>query len=308
MRQPVRAPVAAGTFYPADPRRLEAGVRALLDQALGPVAPRPVALVVPHAGYVYSGLVAADGWRQTEGQRYDLVALLGPNHTVAHFSGTAVFLGSGFRTPLGVVPVDERAAAALLAADHECVSDPLPHEREHSIEVQLPFLQVALPGVPILPVVVASEDPHRCARFGVALANVLAGRHALVVASSDLSHYPGHADAVAADRAVLAAIARLDPDGLRRTLDAEERAGRRGLATCACGASPLLATLAAARTLGATRGTVVSHANSGDVPAGDRERVVGYGAVSFTAGEPGADLAALDAPPHVPRSDPGRGR
>ena len=137
---------------------------------------------------------------------------------------------------------------------------------------------------------------------------MLAGRRALVVASSDLSHYPGYDDAVAADRAVLAAVARMDPDGLRRTLDAEERAGRRGLATCACGAAPLFATLAAARALGATRGAVVSHANSGDVPAGDRERVVGYGAVVFTAGEPGADLAALDAPPHVPRPARGSGR
>jgi hypothetical protein len=308
MRQPVRSPVVAGTFYPADARRLEATVRALLDQALPPLASRPIALVVPHAGYVYSGLVAADGWRQAEAQRYDLVALLAPNHTVAGFSGVAVFLGSGFRTPLGVVPADEAAAAALLAADPGCTSDPLPHEREHAIEVQLPFVQLVLPGVPILPVVVGSEDPDRAARFGVALAGVLADRRALIVSSSDLSHYPRHEDARAADRAVLAAIARLDPGGLRRTLDAEEHAGRPGLSTCACGAAPLLATLAAARALGATRGTVLSHANSGDVPAGDRDRVVGYGAVSITAGEPGADLAALDAPPHVLRPHPGAGR
>lgn len=308
MRQAVRSPVAAGTFYPAEAKRLEAGVRALLDQALPPLGPRPIALVVPHAGYVYSGLVAADGWRQAEGQRYDLVVLLGPNHTTAGFSGTAVFLGSGFRTPLGVVPVDEPAAAALLAADHESTSDPLPHEQEHAIEVQLPFVQAVLPGVPILPVVVASEDPQRCERFGVALAGVVAGRHALVVSSSDLSHYPRYEDAVAADRAVLAAIARLDPAGLRHTIAAEERAGRRGLSTCACGISPLLATLAAARALGATRGTVLSHANSGDAPGGDRGRVVGYGSVAITAGEPGAELAALDAPPHVPRRVPGNER
>lgn len=308
MRQAVRSPVAAGTFYPADAKRLETGVRTLLDQALPPRGARPIALVVPHAGYVYSGLIAADGWRQSEGHRYDLVVLLGPNHTVAYFSGIAVFLGSGFRTPLGVVPVDEPAAAALLAADHESTSDPLPHEREHSLEVQLPFVQTVLPGVPILPVVVGSEDPHRCERFGVALANVLAGRRALIVSSSDLSHYPRYEDARAADRAVLAAIARLDPEGLRRTVAAEEHAGRPGLTTCACGVSPLLATLAAARTLGATRGTVLSHANSGDAVAGDRERVVGYGAVTITVGEPGADLAALDAPPHVLRRAPRDGR
>ena len=303
MRPAVRSPVVAGSFYPAEPARLEATVRSLLEQALPPLASRPIALVVPHAGYVYSGLIAADGWRQTENQRYDLVVLLGPNHTVADFSGVAVFLGDGFRTPLGTVPADGDTASALLAADRECTSDPRPHEREHSIEVQLPFVQTVLPGVPILPVVVGSEDPGRCERFGAALAGVLAGRRALVVSSSDLSHYPGYDDAVAADRAVLAAIARLDPDGLRRTIRAEESAGREGLATCACGASPLLATLAAARALGATRGTVVAHANSGDAPMGDRERVVGYGAVTITAGPPGAELAALDLPPHVPRHD-----
>jgi len=308
MRPAVRSPVVAGTFYPAEPKRLEATVKTLLAQALPPRSERPIALVVPHAGYVYSGLIAADGWRQAEGQRYDLVALLAPNHTVARFAGVAVFLGDGFRTPLGVVPVDEAAAAALLAADPGCSSDPLPHEHEHAIEVQLPFVQVALPGVPILPVVVGSEDPDRCARFGAALAGVLAHRRALVVSSSDLSHYPAYDDAVASDRAVLAAIARLDPEGLLRALDAAERAGRPGLSTCACGAAPLLATLTAARALGATRGAVVSHANSGDVPAGDRDRVVGYGAVTLTAGEPGADLSALDEPPHVLHGHPGEGR
>jgi MEMO1 family protein len=296
----VREPVAAGTFYPAAAARLEATVRALLERAHPPRGARPIGLMVPHAGYVYSGLIAADGWRQTGGHDYDLVVVLAPNHTVARFAGFAVWPRGGFRTPLGTVPVDEAAAAALLAADPDADADPRPHRREHAIEVQLPFAQIALPGVPLLPVVVGSEDPQACARFGDALVSVLAGRRALVVASSDLSHYPAHDDALAADRAVLAAVARLDPDGLRRTILAEERAGRPGLSTCACGAAPLLVTLAAARALGATRGTVVAHATSGDVPGGDRERVVGYGAVAFTVGQSGADLAALDQPPHVP--------
>jgi MEMO1 family protein len=304
MRPPVRMPAVAGSFYPAEPRRLAAEVRALLEQALPPRGARPIALVVPHAGYACSGLIAADAWRQAQGHRYDLVVLLGTNHIAGFFSGVSVFLGSGFHTPLGVVQADERAASALLAADRDCSSDPAPHEREHSIEVQLPFLQTVLPGVPVLPVIVGDEDPRLCARLGVALANVLSGREALIVASSDLSHYPSHEDAAAADRAVLAAMAWLDPEGLRATIAREERAGRRGLDTCACGRAPVRAALSAARTLGATRGTVLSHASSGDAPPGDHARVVGYGAVLFTTGEPGADLAALDAPAHVLRPSP----
>ena len=304
MRRPVRMPAVAGSFYPEEPRRLAAEVQALLEQARPPRGGRPLALIVPHAGFAFSGLIAADGWRQAQGHRYELVVLLGTNHTAGFFTGISVFLGSGFRTPLGVVQVDEQAASALLAADRDCSSDPAPHEREHSIEVQLPFVQTVLPGASILPVIVSDEDPPLCARLGVALANVLADRRALIVASSDLSHFPSYGDAVAADRAVLTAMARLDPDGLRETIAREEGAGRRGLDTCACGLAPVLAAMAAARTLGATRGTVISRASSGDAPPGDHARVVGYGAILFTAGEPGADLSALDEPAHVPRPAP----
>jgi AmmeMemoRadiSam system protein B len=299
MRRSVRPPAVAGSFYPQEPRRLAAELKALLERARPPRGGRPIALVVPHAGFAFSGQIAADAWRQTQGHRYDLVVLLGTNHTAGFFTGISVFLGSGFSTPLGVVPVDEHAASILLAADRDCSSDPAPHEREHSIEVQLPFVQTLLPGVPILPVIISDEDPHLCARLGVALANVLAGRRALIVASSDLSHFPSYQDAVATDRAVLTAMARLDPEGLCKTIAREEGARRHGLDTCACGLAPVLAAMTTARTLGATRGTVLSHANSGDAPPRDHTRVVGYGAVLFTAGEPGTDLAALDEPAHV---------
>jgi MEMO1 family protein len=303
MRQATRRPAVAGSFYPDSPRRLESAVRSLLADAPPPRGHRPLGLALPHAGYVFSGQVAADGWRQAEGRGCDLVVILGTNHTTATFSGISVFIGAGFLTPLGLAAVDEEAAGALLAADHDACFDPLPHEREHSIEVQLPFVQVLFPGTPILPVIVDDPDPHRCARFGVALANVVRGRRALIVASSDLSHYPTLDDARALDRAVLEALARLDGDALAAVLAAGRASGRGDVATCACGEPALLALLAAVRTLGATRGTVLSHATSGDAARGDRRRVVGYGAVSFTAGEPGADLAALDAPPRVPHTD-----
>jgi hypothetical protein len=277
----VRAPVLAGQFYPADAGQLAAAVRAFLADARPERTGRPVAIVVPHAGYRYSGQVAADGWAQARGHDYDLVVILGTNHTTAGFRGASVYGGAGLRTPLGTARVDTKAAAALLAGGGGFLDDPRVHAREHSIEVQVPFAQVLFPGVPLLPVVVGSEDPGECSRLGRTLARVLTGRRPLVVASSDLSHYPDDRGARASDQAVLAAIARLDPAGVRATMEAQMNAGHRGLETCACGAGAVMTAMAAARALGAVRGTVVSYANSGEVPPNDRERVVGYGAVSF---------------------------
>jgi AmmeMemoRadiSam system protein B/AmmeMemoRadiSam system protein A len=283
-RTEVRAPAVAGQFYPADAGQLAAAVRAFLADARPTAPARPVAIVVPHAGYRFSGQIAADGWAQARGQSYDLLVLLGTNHTTAGFRGASVYTGAGMRTPLGVARVDTKAAAALRAAGGDFNADPRVHGREHSIEVQVPFAQVLFPGVPVLPVVVGSEDAAGCARIGRALARALAGRRPLLVASSDLSHYPDDAGSRASDHAVLAAIARLDPAGVQATMETQMNAGHRGLETCACGAGAVMAAMEAARALGATRGTVVSWANSGEVPPNDRQRVVGYGAVSFTAG------------------------
>ena len=295
-RAEVRPPAVADQFYPSDAGKLEAAVKGFLADALPSRGERPLALVVPHAGYIYSGQIAADGWRQAMGQRYDLVVILGVNHTTPGFSGVSVYTEGGFRTPLGVAGIDAKAAAELLAADRDCTFDPKVHEREHSIEVHVPFVQVMFPGAKILPVVMGSDDPALCARLGRAVARVASGRRALIVASSDLAHYPAYDGAVASDRAVLAAVARLDARGLRDSIAAQRRAGRPGLETCACGEAAILAVTEAAKALGATRGVVISRANSGDAAVGERDRVVGYGAVMFTAGDAGADLAALDLP------------
>ena len=292
----VRPAAVAGQFYPRDPAQLRAAVAAFLADAVPARGVRPVALVLPHAGYVYSGQIAADGWRQAAGQAFDLVVLLGANHTTAGFSGISVHPGTGFRTPLGVAAVDTAAAAALRAAGGAVNSDLRVHEREHSIEVQVPFAQVVLPGARILPVVVGTDDPAALAGFARALARVLEGRRALIVASSDLSHYPDQEGSVAADRAVLAAVARMDAAGLRRTAAAQLRAGHRGLETCACGEGAIVVAMETARALGARRGIVLSRADSGDLPVGDPGRVVGYGAVMFCAGPGGADSGALDLP------------
>lgn len=295
----VREPAFAGSFYPKDPAALRGAIEAFLADARPPGGERPVALVVPHAGYLYSGPIAGDGWRQVAGLDYEVVVLLGTNHTVAPFTGVALDDVSGYRTPLGVVETDAGLARKLAAADRAIAVRPDAFAREHSVEVQLPFLQVALPRARVLTAVVGRPDPELARRFGAALAGALTGRKALIVASSDLSHYPGLEDARAADREALAAVAGLEPEAAAAAFARVERSGRPGLDTAACGQGPILATLTAARALGARRGAVVSAANSGETVPGEEGRVVGYGAVVFTAGAGGSDLRALEsaAPP-----------
>jgi AmmeMemoRadiSam system protein B/AmmeMemoRadiSam system protein A len=288
-----RQPAVAGQFYPNDPVKLEAAIKAYMKDARPARTARPVAIVAPHAGYIYSGQIAADAYHQAVGHDYDLIVILGTNHTTGGFGGVSVYPDSGYRTPLGLAEIDTEVAAKLTAADTALTFRPAVHDREHSVEVQVPFVQVLFPKAKIVPMVIGHPDLELCERLGGALAKVLEGRRALIVASSDFSHYPEYDDAVETDRAVLEAVAALDPAHLDKTIRAQMRRGVRGLSTCACGEGPILAAQFAARALGATRGVVVSYANSGDTAVGDRSRVVGYGAVVFTTGEGGPDTGAL---------------
>lgn len=292
----VREAAFAGSFYPADPGALRRSIEGFLADARPPRGERPIALVVPHAGYVYSGPIAADGYRQAAGYDYDVVVVLGTNHTVAPFAGVSIDRAASYRTPLGVVAADRDLAAAL-AADRSALARPAAHAREHSIEVQLPFVQILWPRAKVVTAVVGTPDLAVATAFGSALARALAGRRALIVASSDLSHYPPLAAARAADRTTLAAIATLDPAATAAAIARVEASGGPGLATAACGQGPILAALVAARALGARRGVVVSAATSGDAVAGEDARVVGYGAVLFTAAAGGPDTGALDPVP-----------
>jgi AmmeMemoRadiSam system protein A len=181
-----------------------------------------------------------------------------------------------------VAPIDRELSERLVAADGDFTFEPAVHRREHSVEVQVPFVQRLFPDASIVAAVVGAPDLDLCRRFGIALASVLAGRRALVVASSDLSHYPPYDDAVRVDHATLSAITRFDADALDDVL--RSPMGRvPNLRTRACGAGPILAATVAARGLGASHARLVSYANSGDSSVGDRRQVVGYGAVVFAA-------------------------
>jgi len=278
----IRPPAVAGQFYPDNPGVLRKAVEAFLADAPSPRGDEVIAIVAPHAGYIYSGQVAADAWRQAAGGRYDLVVILGTNHTGAVGNAVAAYPGDAFETPLGVVWIDKDTEGELLRESPDCLHNSAAHGREHSIEVQVPFVQVLFPQAKILPLVVGRPDVELCRRFGEALAKVVKGKRALIVASSDLSHYPSYDDAVRADRQTLEAVCSLDPRTLSRRIREIESLSLRDLHTAACGEAPIMAAQAAARALGAKGARVVSYANSGDAAVGDRSRVVGYGAVVMT--------------------------
>jgi AmmeMemoRadiSam system protein B len=263
----VRPAAVAGAFYPADPHRLRADVERFLLEAEPPDSPRaPKALVAPHAGYAYSGPIAASAFRTLDGHEGAIrrVVLLGPSHFVP-LAGCALPAWTRFATPLGEIEVDVDARAAL--ADGR-VGEPAvevadrPHAREHSLEVELPFLQVVLDEFTLVPLAVGDATPDHVARV---LELLWGGGETLIVVSTDLSHYLDAASAERRDQATAAAIVALDAD----------RIGPDD----ACGRHPLRGLLTAARRRGLGV-TELDLRHSGDT-AGDRERVVGYGAFAF---------------------------
>jgi len=281
----VRPAAVAGSWYPGDPDELTAIVDEMLAAA-EPVDGEPIGLIVPHAGYVYSGPVAAAGFRQLKQAECDVAVVIASDHAPPFSDPISVWAEGGFETPLGVVPVDEELAQALVEADPLITFDAAAHDGEHPIEIELPFLQRVCPTCRIVPVLMGDEEEETVQALASALLEVLPGRRAVVIASSDLSHYPAYDDALIVDGATLTAIETGDPARLRETTRALMAAGVSNLMTCACGEGPILVTMHVAQGLGADTVTVLRYANSGDSPYGDREQVVGYGAVMFWRYEP----------------------
>ncbi len=258
----VRAPAVAGAFYPADPAVLHEEVQSFLAGVAPPAAPPPKALIVPHAGYIYSGPVAASAYARLRplAGRIRRVVLLGPAHRVP-FVGIAAPEAEYFDTPLGRVHVDQQAVEALADLPFVGRSD-LPHAPEHSLEVQLPFLQEVLGDFELVPLVVGQATPEQVAAV---LERLWDGDETLIVVSSDLSHYLPYEQARDIDQRTSQAIAELRDEAI----DHEQ----------ACGATPVRGLLQAARRHG-LRAEVVDLRNSGDT-AGPRDQVVGYGAYVF---------------------------
>jgi AmmeMemoRadiSam system protein B len=268
---PTRPPAVAGTWYPASAGALRREVEQYLAAVPGTPAGRVTAVIAPHAGLVFSGPVGAHAYKAVAGGQYDVAVLVGPSHFVA-FDGVALYPEGAFDSPLGPATIDREGAQAIAAAPI-VASLPAAHRREHSLEMQLPFLKHVLPDVPIVPLLMGHQVRETIAALGSALAAAFAGRHALLVASTDLSHYFDAATAASLDARVEQGVAAFDPDallGLFETYSDHER-GR----YVACGGGPMISVLMAARTLGAREARVLKYAHSGEV-SGDYDGVVGY--------------------------------
>ncbi|HEX5107936.1 MAG TPA: AmmeMemoRadiSam system protein B [Vicinamibacterales bacterium] len=281
----VRRTAVAGTWYPGTPTELTTAVDRLLAavERDTDLPPRLRAIIVPHAGLVYSGPVGAFAFAALDSTAYRSIVLVGPSHFVP-FRGVSVWPDGAWDTPLGAIAVDSRLAASIKEHSPLVVERPTAHAREHSLEMQLPFLARCLPGRPIVPLVMGHQNRETAEDLGRALARAVVdaesdpaigardGGSVLLVASSDLSHYFDARDAQALDTVVLEHVSALDPDGLMRALEREPQH--------ACGGGPMVAVLHAARALGSTHASVLCYRDSGDV-SGDKSSVVGYMAAAI---------------------------
>ncbi len=263
----IRRSTVAGSFYAGTRDRLRLQVADLLPKT--PTREQAIGVVTPHAGYLYSGRVAGAVYSRVE--LPDTFVILGPNHTGLG-AGAAIMTYGEWETPLGKVPIDTELGRAILANSSVLEEDHLGHQREHSIEVQLPFLQYFEAPFRFVPICLFSHEYAACHDVGQAVAKAVrqAGRRVLLVASTDMSHYLPREEAATQDQKAIAAILALDPEGLHRVVR------REGISMC--GFHPTTAMLVAATGLGASSAELVMYTDSGDVTR-DLNEVVAYAGV-----------------------------
>ncbi len=281
----VRPPRQAGVFYAGSANALAKQVEECFLHPLGPgMVPKVdergpknlIALISPHAGYVYSGPVAAHAYhRLALSGAPASVVIVGPNHT-GFGSGVSIAVEGVWRTPLGDVQVDVELARAIQRSSQFIDVDDVGHSHEHSIEVQLPFLQYLFgSGVKLVPVCMMMQDLEVSRDVGEAIGKSTMGKNAVVIASTDLTHYEPQEFASTKDRMVVEAILSLDEERLHSVVES------RNISMCGCG--PVCAAIVAAKRLGAKEARLLSYKTSGDV-TGDRSQVVGYASLAVTRG------------------------
>lgn len=272
----VRPAAVAGTWYPGSAGALTQEVDAYVAAAATEPATDIQAIIVPHAGLMFSGPVGAYAYKAASAGQYDVAFLVGPAHFTP-FEGISVWPDGAFESPLGQAPVDAAAAAEILRSP---LAQDLPaaHKREHSLEMQLPFLRRLLPDVPIVPILIGFQHRRTIEALAEALAAAAAHRRALLIASTDLSHYFDANTAAGLDARVQAHVAAFDAEGLLELFETypDQERGR----YVACGGGAAIAVMMAARRCGATAGRVLKYAHSGEV-SGDYDGVVGYLAAAF---------------------------
>lgn len=271
----VQKPVVAGSFYPAESVLLAGQISKYLNDANpGTIEGDIIALISPHAGYIYSGPVAAYGYKAISGRKYDTVVIIGINHHVL-FDGVAYLEKDFYRTPLGDLAIDLEFTRKLARTEKDALTkNPKVYDEEHSAEVEIPFLQTVLKDFKIVVLLMGRPDYDTCRKLARGLVKTIkeSGKKVLIVASTDLSHYFEYKDAMAKDRVTLSEL--LNFDARRFTEKVSE--GECEL----CGSAAVVTALIASKDLGADKIRVLKYANSGDT-AGDKSRVVGYASVAI---------------------------
>jgi AmmeMemoRadiSam system protein B len=268
----VRTPAVAGMFYEKSPAALRKNIDEMLNRVQLPKVEGTVrAVVSPHAGYVYSGFTAAHAYKLLKGRKYDCVIAVGPSHR-EYFDGISIYSGDAYETPLGKVPINHEVRSELLHGEKNIVASVAGHRSEHSLEVQLPFLQRVLEEFSIVPIIMGDQRRQLCEQLSVALARVMANKNVLLVASSDLSHFHAYDEAVFLDKRVIQAVERFNSDVFIDELEKKSFE--------ACGGGPIAVAMKTAQQLGANRAEVLHYCNSGDI-TGDKSGVVGYLAAAF---------------------------
>ncbi len=267
----VRQPAVAGLFYPVDARTLIRQITELLERVkIKKMRGELKALIVPHAGYTYSGLTAAYGYKLLENKKYDTVVVISPSHR-EYFKGVSIFPGNCYKTPLGDVPIDMELSNEIIAEEKLVFLSMSGHHDEHALEVHLPFLQITLEKFKLVPLVMGDQTPEYCIRLGRALAKVLKSatnrKKVLIVASTDLSHFHPYETAQKLDQRAIDSIENFDYTQLLSDIDNQT--------TEACGGGPTAAAMIATKRLGADKVQKLFSCNSGDV-TGEKREVVGY--------------------------------
>lgn len=270
----VREPAVSNMFYPGNPKILKSDIeRYLSESRIERIQGDIIGIISPHAGYMYSGPVAAYGYKAASENAYDTVIVIAPSHR-KYFEGAAVIDKGGYKTPLGIVEIDEELTAKLFERSFLVQNIIDAHKQEHSLEVQVPFLQVILKKFRLVPIIMGVQDFNTCEALSESIYSAVkdSGKNVLVVGSTDLSHYYSYERAVQLDRAVLRSLDGFDAKGLFRDISENK---------CeACGAGPMITTMMISSKLGATHGKVLKYANSGDT-SGDKSAVVGYVSAVF---------------------------
>lgn len=272
----IRKPAVAGAFYPADKEELTRSINGFLDNAKKiDIDKRILAIITPHAGYVYSGQVAAYSYKQIQYKKINTAVIMCNSHT-ASFSGIAIDDSDAWQTPLGIVKVDKDLADKLVNSSPNIVYDSSVHKRDHTIEVQLPFLQTVLDGdLKIVPVLFGNSYDDSYKELATILAKNL-GEHDIVIASTDMSHYPHYQDANVIDWETAQIIKQADVDKLNLYIKKVKDKKIPGEDTLCCGIDGVKTAIELYNILGGGDIEILRYANSGDVDIGDKSRVVGY--------------------------------